>query len=58
MSETDCSCNSVGKDHNLGCPALDSLFASMLKPKRTTPEVEQAPVEIKDESQDEVIHAG
>ena len=58
MSETNCSCKSVGKDHNLGCPALDSLFASMLKPKRTTQEVEQAPVAIKEESQDEVIHAG
>ena len=58
MSETDCSCNSVGKGHKLGCPVLDSLFASMLKPKRTTQEVEQAPVEVKDESQDEVIHAG
>ena len=58
MSQSDCSCNSVGKDHKLGCPALDSLFASLLKPKRPTPEVEQAKVGIKDESQDEVIHAG
>jgi hypothetical protein len=30
----------------------------MLKPKHTTPEVEQAKVEIKEESRDEVIHAG
>ena len=58
MSQTDCSCNSVGKDHKLSCPVLDSLFASLLKPKRTTEEVEQAPVAIKEESQDEVIHAG
>jgi hypothetical protein len=30
----------------------------MLKPKRTTQEVEEAKVEIKEESQDEVIRAG
>jgi len=30
----------------------------MLKPERPTPEVEQAKVEVKEESQDEVIHAG
>jgi hypothetical protein len=56
MSEKSCDC--VGKSHKLGCAALDSLFSLMLKPKRTTPEVEQAKVEIKEESQDEVIRAG
>ena len=58
MSQTNCSCNSVGKDHKLGCAVLDSLFASLVKPTRPTTEVERAPVAIKEESQDEVIHAG
>jgi hypothetical protein len=57
MSESEKSCDCVGKDHQLGCPALDTLFASMLKPKRTMKEVEQAQVEIRDEATDEVVRA-
>lgn len=53
MSEKPCNC--VGKDHQLGCPELDTLFAAMLKPKRTTKEAEQIHAEIQEQTEDEVV---